>query len=398
MLVLCAIPILWDVHAGAATQWMRIFHPSDIESWEDFSHFLGNLRVPIPIWLGVLEIAEYRWTQDLVVSVGWLYRVALVASYLLAIRVSASNSRVGLWLTSVLSVVYLLGTRIVHQGNPQSYDVVFPCLMLVYLVLVDRVAPGDLTARRASIQSGAAGVALSLAELTRPFALPMLLFLVPATVALLHRVRPRLALLFIAPIVVLSGGWHAIQFVRHDQILLSNHRGFNLIRGWPMVPRPPLVEEVHDAPLAPTRWPNLNTDEHGENSRRLEAAVVAYVVANPRRSAVHALRSTCAFLSVKTSIYEFDPESPVLPVYRLAVWAALPWLLFQAFRFLRGILYREWGRLIAPQSQLIAITCASIAVLAVGESGEAARFIVTLLPLLAALPLYGGVRRRDRHG
>lgn len=383
-----AVPLLWASAGSAATLWMYVFHPSDITTWEQLVAYVANLRVPIPVLLSLAEIAEYRLTGDLTLTTRLLYPVAIYLAFALALW-PASATRLRLAVAFMLAVVYLWGLRIVHFANPQTYDVVFPALVLAYVVLLGQAACAQSAARSTPWLALGTGLALTLAELTRPFFIYLLPLLVVAGCLALRKHGRRPIGLFLLPVLLLSGSWHFHIARTQGQLAWTNHSGYNLLRNWTMVEMPPLVAETGSAPLAADHWLNLNTPEHSENSRRVQAAVVAYIRAHPTQAARHALTKLGYFLAIPTGYYNWHPDQPGLRTYRWAAWVGLAWLGVQLVAAGVALWRRQGWAFIAAESQLIAITAATVLVLALGEAGEEARLIVTLLPLLAALPVFG---------
>jgi hypothetical protein len=199
--------------------------------------------------------------------------------------------------------------------------------------------------------------------------------------------------LYLAPLIILSGGWHLHLWRQHGQLVWTNHTGFNLQRAWPMVEYPPLVAEVNSAPLAADRQPNLDTPEHSENSRRIQAAVMAYIRAHPGEAARHGFLRLQTFLAVRTDTYDWRPDNPGLRYYRWAVWAGLAWLMTQIAVAVIAALRRNRMAFVAPESQLILMTVGLILLLSMAEAHEEARLMVSLLPFLAALPRFGGIKQ-----
>lgn len=383
-----AVPLLWGYGGTAAMTWMYVYHPSDITTWAGLVDYVAGLRVPIPLLLSLAEIAEYRLTGDLIVTTRIAYPVAIYLGFALALWF-ASVARFRLAAALVLSLVYTWGLRIVHFANPQTYDVIFPVLVLLYAILLERAARGEVGDSRAGFAACGAGLALSAAELTRPYFIYLMPLLLIAAVLVLRPGGWRRVAAFLLPVFLLSGVWHLHIARTQGQLVWSNHTGFNLERSWSMVPRPPLVEETGNAPLGPDRWANLNTPEHAENSRRIQAAVAAYIREYPGESAANIIRRLRSYLGVPIGYYNWQPDNPGLRYYRWAVWAGLVWLAAQAIPAARAVFRREWQALFAPESQVIAIAVASILILAVAEQGEEARLWVSVLPLLAALPRVG---------
>lgn len=383
-----AVPLLWSYAGSAATLWMYIFHPSDITTWDQLLTYVADLRVPIPVLLSLAEIAEYRLTGDLVLMTRVVYPTATYLAFVLALW-PASATRLRLAAAFVLAVVYLWGLRIVHFANPQTYDVIFPALVLAYVVLLGRASCAQGVTRGRLWSALGAGLALTLAELTRPFFIYLLPLLVVAGCLALWKQGRRPVALFLLPVLLLSGSWHLHIARTQGQLAWTNHSGYNLSRNWTMVEEPPLVAETGSAPLADGRWLNLNTPEHSENSRRFQAAVAAYIRTHPVQAFRHAMAKLRDFLAIPTGYYNWHPDQPGLRLYRWTAWVGLAWLGVQLV--VGGVaLWRRHGwAFIAAESQLIAITTATVLVLALGEAGEEARLAVTLLPLLAALPVFG---------
>ncbi len=189
-------------------------------------------------------------------------------------------------LSFLLSATFLTGAIEIHRLNPQIYDVVCPFLLLLFIVTLDLFpSAGRLRTRR--LCAALCGLSLTMAELTRPFMVFVVPFLVLSAVGVMR--GKRCLPYFFVPLLLLSGSWHAQVAIRYQRLAWTNHTGFNLLHAWPMVHRPQLVPELHSTPLARGRRLNLNTDEHSENSRRLARAVLAYVVAHPAHATLHGL-------------------------------------------------------------------------------------------------------------
>jgi hypothetical protein len=388
--VFCAIGLFLvrSAQGAPAIKWMYVFDAADFSSMRDLVAYVLNLRVPIPVVLSVAEILNNQVAGNVDFTTRVLYQAALVLVYVVAL-ILASSSVIRLVGSFVLSVVFLWSTVLIHPGNPQTYDIFYPLFVLIYLLLLKLILSKPRTQKPVLIAAGA-GVSLALAELSRPFVFLMLPFLlVGAYQTLRHRSRHSF-IAFLVPVMLLSGGWHLYQLVRYDQITWSNHTGFNLHRAWYMVETPPLVEESHDAPLVPGRWPNLNTAEHYENSGRLEQAILKYIVAQPGPSLLHAARRfKLVLFEVRTSIYSHRPESGVFLVYRPLVWLSVSWLFVSAVMLLiLGLRHkRPWQLLGCPTNMLIVIACLSICFLVLGDADEEARFLISVLPFLAVLPV-----------
>jgi hypothetical protein len=367
---------------------MYVFDAADFSSPRDLVAYVLNLRSPIPVVISAAEILNYQIAGNVEFTTRVLYQVALILVYAVAL-VLASSSAIRLVGSFVLSVVFLWSTVLIHPGNPQTYDIFYPLFILIYLLLLKLIL-SRTGAQKTVLLSAGSGLTLALAELSRPFVFLMLPLMLVGAYQTLRRRSMQSLIAFLVPVMLLSGGWHLYQLVRYDQITWSNHTGFNLHRAWFMVETPPLVQELHDAPLKPGRLPNLNTAEHYENSRRLERAVLEYIVDHPGASALHAARRFKLMLfEVRTSIYSHRPVSGVFLVYRPLVWLSVLWLFVSAVMLLiLGLRQkRPWQWLGCPTNMLIVIACLSICFLVLGDNDEEARFLISVLPFLAVLPV-----------
>lgn len=374
-----------DARGNPATGWMLMFAPGDFVEPGSLRRFLAGLQVAISPWLAALEILSQRWFGSPDAVTVWLYRVAMVGSYLGAIAL-AWPSLVRLALAFLLSLLFLRATVLIHPVSPIVYDVVFPFLLVAYFGLLRLGA----AARREGMAVGAlvlGGAALALAELTRPF---LIVFVLPLLLGAWFTLRqPRRFAALAVPVVLVSGAWHAHQWINHGQLVWSNHGGFNMARAWRMVPYPELIPEPGDAPVARERRRNLNTPEHGENNRRMRRAVFDYILAHPLDSARHAAERVAVFIGTGHRVEHHAPDDPLLlvydPVVRYADIAALAALAAMLVALVRAP--RRAGDLIGhPNNQMAALIALSLVLIAVTESGEEGRFQLSLLPLMAAIP------------
>ncbi len=366
--------------ASGALTWMDSFDVAAFRRPGQILEFLAHLRAAIPPVLAVAEIAN----QLIAGNTDWvtvhLYRASLVLPYVMAIALTwPSLARLGL--ATALSIVFLWGSVLVHAGGPNVYDTVYPFLLMGFLVALRfgaRTRTGAL----------AAGACLALAELTRPFVIalmPLFLFGALASLRPLDRAR---TLAFLLPILVLSGGWHAHQYLSFGQIVWSNHGGYNIHRAWPMTKLPPLLPE-QGAPRLETELPgSFNSAVHGENSRRIQRAVLAHVAAHPLDSAGHAIERMANVLSGEINLKGYIPNSPVMPVYLALVKYPARWVMLAGLVLLAASLLRPcaiaW--LVGDAGNLLIIsTAATLVIFALTEAGEEARFMIAVLPMLAAV-------------
>lgn len=366
--------------AWPATNWMGIYDAQDFKSLRSVFSFVFSLKVPIPPNLALLENLVLLYTGSYNLLSYWLYLISFFAAYVIAIFLCRTSHLTTL-LTTILAVFFWHMTFVIHPGNPQLYDATLPAFLLGYILFYYLVLI-DLEGRRAAAYCFLAGFCLTQAELTRPF----IIYLFPVLLAIAFftlRHRQKLLIYLILPIVLITIPWHTHQLINHKQFIASNHVGFNLARAWRMVSLPELTPEIHDQPLAPERWPNINTSEHTENSNRLKQAVFNYWIKNPLEFSMRTLKAIWYLWSGPSDIYAHKVTSRWLGVYTftiriLAIFVVVVFLLeFVAACTRAG--------LSTAQSQINLLLCFMILMIsliyAVGEHDEEARFLISLLPL-----------------
>lgn len=381
--------------ADPALAWMHVYAPSDFErlSAARILRFMAELRAPIPPAIALAEIASIKLVGTTALVTEYGYRLAMVGSFVLAVVLAGTSWRRTV-ASAAVSLVFLYATTLIHPGNPSGYDLFYPLFLLAHLVTLRRAAAVDATAWGAVAWPALAGVFLTLTELTRPFVIVLLpLFLVGAALAFRPQHRRRRLLALAVPVVLVSGGWHTHLLTAHGLWTASNNTGFGLVRGWPQIPftTVPLTPDLHNHPLRPGRWPNLNTTERIENSRRLQRAARAYWAEHPWDSFLYVNERVGDLLSGHVDTYAYHPESQLFGVYRLLVLASAGWVVWGltrlALRLARARRREAWADALShPDHVLLGAVALSVVILAAGERGEEARFLVSVLPLLAALP------------
>lgn len=368
---------------------MLIYAPSDFPTIQSLFRFLWGLRVPIPPIISALEIIAYQITGSTELITGFVYRLAIVCSYLIALQM-AGGSILRRVISFVVSLIFVWGTVEVHRANPQIYDVFYPFFLLLWLFFlrVSKSTPPDKSIRYTSA-AFLSGFFLSMAELSRPFVLLVLPILILGAIYFLGRHRWRQIALMILPILLVSGTWHFHLWTIHRQILWSNHGGFNLSQAWPQVDisNIELVPEVNNKPIAEGRWNNINTEEHGINSRLISTEIFRYIVAHPESSIRHSGLRLIHFLKDAAPIHISSP--PLLLLFNINVLFALIYL-FTNFTAL--ILYTLASKvkihwLFNDIDNLLLLSAVSTAfMITFGSAVEESRMVFSILPLLAPIP------------
>jgi len=386
--------------------WLFVFNPADFPDAASMASFFWSLRVPVPPVWALLEILTYNLTGSTALWYAGAYRLFMTAAFVLA--VAAHHGR---WVfqaaAALLGVLFLAAAPLIHTQNPQLYDIHCALLLCLVLVLFNRACERPA----AVVPALLAGLAVALLELTRPFFVLLLpLIALFFCMAYYRQAGRRPVIAFLAPILLLSGGWQAHQLVNHGQLTWSNHGGYNLLRPWPMFSHDGLLLESetpskHSGPRPEEeyprhqRWLDLNNEEHGINSRRIAASVVWNILAHPVDSALHFAERLRLFASAPLvfDTYFITPPKPLAELhpflfyYRLAAAAlmySLPLGLLAAL--VRTALQSRaaCARMLLGSGHFFAALVLSLFIClhALTEMGEEFRFVVTLLPALLLFP------------
>jgi hypothetical protein len=375
-----------------ATNWMGIYDPSDFPTAASLAAFVLDLRIPVPAPFAVAEALTYQLAGStaLVTVVG--YRAAMVGGFALALYLAArSNWRVAL--SFAACTLFVWGTVKVHPSNPQVYDVYFPAFVLLWIAFEGWAVSTHTSDSSALILATFSGVFLAMAELTRPFFVVLLPFTLAGSAVHLAGRRRALALSLVLPVLLISGGWHVHMWLDHGQLFWSNHGGFNLAHAWrQVVAPPPLLPEPNDAPIAPGRLKNLNTDAHTENSERLTAAVTRYAASHPAVALTLGLTRVSVYLSGPVPAEAMAIPAAGLSLYRWSMAVGLVYLVVEMAAGGVVVLWHGPGaaRLWAHPGGLLVLTAfGSMVLQALGSAVEEARMVLALLPMVAALPGLG---------
>jgi hypothetical protein len=372
-----------------STSWMTYYQPDDFSdaSPGEIWAFFREMRSGIPPLLSFLEILNVKITGSTAIITDELYRLALLVAYLLAMWLFSKKIFHGI-ASFLLALVFIPATVFISAQNPEIYDVYFPTFFLLFLFFDRLVRKADAGETFHTFAAFLSGLFLAFAELSRPFVLIfipiILLFLYLA-----YRPLPKKRLVaFLIPFLLLSGGWHAkLLAFNNRQVFWSNHSGFNFYRAWgDVIPMPELVDE-------PQTWDDrvqIHTQEHYENSKRIQSAVVNYIITHPRESLPRIVERLGTFLRPRISLFDQpEPEGFYAWTYRLTFYAAFSFFLIQLIRLLVGLTTKpSWSLIGDPEHILLVVIAGSILILALAESGEEARLLLEVLPLLTALPRF----------
>ncbi len=389
LLLVLVIPFVWTLRGIPTFMWSWVYNQETLEgihSFEDLCVFFRDLRVSIPPVLVLFEILTLKLTGGLYLITDLFYRFLFVLSFFMSIAVFKRTIG-NVWLSLAQALVFAWGASWIHPLNPQIYDFWFPCCLLLYLYFLRKSADEENTPYGIGFFCFLSGLFLTFTELSRPFVFFMMPVILLFSLLRIREYKWRHIAYFILPIIFFSGGWHLKLYSCNDrQILITNHSGYNLERAWRHVPLPD-IEKLHAE--------GYNHPEHSRINNQLRNAIVRYILTHPISSVNHSIRRLCALLEpqvhaeqvqqLKEPVRLVPPTHPLLNVYILLVRLSALYLLFCLIQLtINCVTHFDIDEIVREENIHIICTAAALFFLAVGESGEEYRFLISALPLLAA--------------
>jgi|GEM_PF-1037161 len=376
-----------EMNGRPSTNWMGYYHVEDFydASPAELITFFEEMRAGIPPALSFSEIIIGKLTGSTQIVAREFYRLALIVTYLIAAFRFARNIFWGI-LSSAIALVFMSATISISAQNPEIYDVYYPCYLLLFVFFVQLTQSKHRFSYLAMLWAFLAGLFLSLAELSRPFVLILMPLFLLFGVLSFGRLPRKALVSFLAPILILSGGWHIKLLLFNDgQLFWSNHSGFNLYRAWEeIIEAPELIAE----PQTEDNRSRIHSQEHFVNSKLIQRAVFEYLLENPLEGVTYIKDRMITLLLPRTSFFEEPENQGFFPdIYRFVFRIACLLLLVQLIRFAVYFFGNpRIGHFASPQNVLLISTALTVTLLAVGEKGEEARLLLAILPFLAALP------------
>lgn len=384
-----------DSYGSTAITWMYVFEAKDIVGWAGLLSFYKQLRIAVPPFWAALDILSYQAFGDYRINAIWLYRIAMVGSFLLAGSIFKGGliHRCG----SLLIGLYFLATSVqIHPGNPGVVDFFFPALVLIMYWSLARAKRGLDSGETVLRLVVLTGFSFTLTELTRPFLIYMTPFIFLGFYLALRRAKLKTFLVLAIPVLLFSGTWHAHHLINFGQVAWTNHSGVNLMRVWdPVMGDWQSLVEPEEPPIVPGRMNNINTEVHSRNSDIMKKMVVEGIIAHPRRALIEATWNLKILLDGKTCLMKRCPEHWILKPYKAVVRIAVGIFVLGLLATIFRLFLDKENRITiisSPEIQLIGFTVLSILLLAFGDKGEDARFLISVLPLICVFPGLGNVR------
>lgn len=374
-----------------ATGWMHVYSHKDFQAEGALWKYILELRTGIPPVISILEIATFNRRH----GIGWIlydtYHISIVMMLILPVFfLKKPWPLLDLGLMLAVATVFLHSVILIHPSNPQLYDVLLPFLLLSYLLLSRVSFRKEIPAVLGYTTAFLAGFALSIAELSRPFVFLIFPFLIFYNFWRYGKSQKLKMLTFLIPVLLLSGLWHAKLFFYNDgQIIWSNHGGTNLYQVWsPFIDETALKARLQ--PEAPPvndfgwSWNNINTQIHYENSKARQSEIMKGIARRPGDAFLHLIDRILIFTRGRTDMYANDPQGPVLDIYVVVV--RVLYVLLGITLLLYGWkVIRKPKTILSEYFVVILLTAFLTFLPAIGEAGEEARFLITVLPFLMSV-------------
>ena len=394
--ILISVGLYWSRNLSSSIpsiEWMGIYSLEYFKGWSllEVSQFLLSNKIGIPPVIGFIEIASNNFLGSPEIVTRYLYLISLIGCYVLALRFSAT-SLPRMIICFLTSLVFIYSSIKIHPGNAQGYDFYFPFFLMLSLLFLFQLKyfQGKSQVTQLLI-SFLCGFFLSMAELSRPFviySLPILLGFYLYQIRRIYKRAPQVCLIFLLPILIFSVGWHTHLLLRHSQITFTNHAGFNMSRAWLDAEYPKLIPE-RVVIINGIEKQNLNTDIHQLNSELLKKAVLKYWVQHPVDSFINFSERVNVLLSGPTNIYQHAPSSAIFIFYKrlVAISSGIVLLSFLTFIPAFFFLKKRYQADLHVDNYLVALIFFCCVIFSLGERGEEARFLLSILPMLAVLPI-----------
>lgn len=387
LVALLVIGLNAGIRGTITLDWQHLYRPEDFHSWGDLWDLMAGLQTGISPFWAFLEVSCQLLFGTTAPFSLVLYPLAMGWSFYLGVTLF-SRTKLQLVVAAGASVVFAVAIRYLHKANPQIYDVLMPALILSWVVAIQRLQSAP--AGKQMIWAIVAGLLLSVLELTRTLIFPLMPFLLVLSFLAMRRLPIRHFAMYLLPILLLSGSWHLKQIVAHGQTHWSNHDGFNMQKSWVDLTGPLPTDFVDDPPLYEGGFDNINTDKHTAYNKVVRKMVREAVLKQPGNAVGHFFKRLLAFYKPKTELFMAKTPGWFDLAYRPLVWlgglATLVLLGLAGWRIVRRPrLGASWLALGDPVMLVAAVTALISAVFAVGEVGEEARFMISLLPLLVVL-------------
>ncbi|MCB0847409.1 MAG: hypothetical protein KDE26_29365 [Bacteroidetes bacterium] len=399
LLILVGLWILYaqntvkEAVARPATTWMNVYSYKDFGTEEKVREYLRDLRTGIAPVFSYLEITSYNSSENIDWVIKGLYQKGIILAFLLPVFLVRRK-----WweyaFTLIIGVIFVESTLLIHPGNPQLYDVWLPAFLLAY-ILFSRISFGQSRFKPINILAAIlAGFALSMAELSRPFLLLIIPFLLAYNFYHYRKTAKQRFLYFLIPFLLFSGLWHAKLLVyNHGQVFWSNHGGANLANAWAPIMDVPAMERELSQEAPPVNnygWAktNLNTQVHADNGKIRQKHVFRAIFQKPGAAIGLFFKKMFVFTAPQTGMYGYNPEGTILIFYRVIVkllFFILGFLIIWAI--MAGI--RNWRFFTSEDFLLIFLTAFLCFIPIIGEYGEESRFLISVLPFLTLTGIYG---------
>ncbi|TGL23359.1 hypothetical protein EHQ47_05640 [Leptospira bourretii] len=380
-----AILLISNQKALPVISWMNVY---GVEEYKDldfpsYLKFLKELMIPIPINLTILEYLSVKVFGDTRIVTEWIYQASFVTLFSIPILFRRKNI-LKLIISFIFSATFFYASLRIHKGNPQSYDIIFPLLLCITILICKNL---ETQKEISHLKLLLLGFLLSMLDMLRPFGILIALLICLFVVYILKQKKYKISSYVIPflPLVFITLPFHYHLYTHHKQLTMTNHSGFNIQRAWPQVmPKRNLVE-VDAKPTREGRWPNINTAEHRDNSNYLLSCIIHHIKKHPQDSIKHIIKNIYNFITFKYTLLNYQPEGFIKYCFYTLRFLCFIYLFSQLLKLIKN---RSKPLIINTEFLVLFLILFQLFIFSLTESGETIRFTIGLLPLLSIFPRF----------
>lgn len=380
-----AILLISNQKALPVISWMNVYGVEEYKDLDLLSYlkFLKELMIPIPINLSILEYLSVKIFGDTRIVTEWMYQASFVTLFLIPVLFRRQNI-LKLIASLIFSATFFYASFRIHQGNPQSYDIIFPLILFITILICKNL---ETQKEISHLKLLLLGFLLSMLDMLRPFGILIVMVICLFVVYILKQKKYKISSYVIPflPLAFITLPFHYHLYTYHKQFTMTNHSGFNIQRAWPQVmPKRNLVE-VDAKPTREGRWPNINTAEHRDNSNYLLSCIIHHIKKHPQDSIKHIIKNIYNFITFKYTLLNYQPEGFTKYCFYTLRFLCFIYLFSQLLKLIKN---RSKPIIINTEFLILFLILFQLFIFSLTESGETIRFTIGLLPLLSIFPRF----------
>ncbi|MCW7473005.1 hypothetical protein ND853_05695 [Leptospira levettii] len=365
--------------------WMNVYGVEEYQELDliGYLKFLKGLMIPIPLNLSIFEFFSVKIFGDTRIVTEWFYQISFVALFVVPIFFRRKNI-VRLVLGLIFSTCFFYASIRIHVSNPQSYDIIFPLLLFIIIILCKNI---EIHKEISSSKLALIGFLLSMLDMLRPFGFLIVVIICIYLVYIIKQKKQNfLSYVFLfLPLAFITLPFHSHLYLNHKQLTMTNHSGFNIQRAWPQVMPKRNLAEISANPTREGRWPNINTAEHRDNSNYLLSCIFQHIIKHPQDSIKHIFRNIYNFTTFEYILLKYQPKGFMKYWFYALRFICFLYLFSQVWSLIKN---RSKSIIINTEFLILFLIFFQLFIFALTESGETIRFTIGLLPFLSIFPRF----------